>query len=49
MIDERRILINGECMISVYCEDYGSGTSGGVAFLLIMPPANNSLTLTPDL
>lgn len=38
MIDERHILINGECMISVYCEDYGSGTSGGVAFLLIIPP-----------
>lgn len=38
MIDESHILINGECMISVYCEDYGSGTSGGVAFLLIIPP-----------
>ncbi len=38
MIDERHILINGECMISVYCEDYGSRTSGVEAFLLIMPP-----------
>lgn len=37
MIDERHIIINGKCMISVYCEDYGSGTSGGVAFLLIIP------------
>lgn len=31
MIDERHVLINGECLISVYCEDYCSGTSGGVA------------------
>lgn len=41
MIDERHILINGECMISVYCEDYGSRTSGGVAFLLIIPPTQH--------
>lgn len=41
MIDERHILINGECMISVYCEDYSSGTSGGVAFLLIIVAAEN--------
>lgn len=48
MIDERHILINGECPISVHREDYGSGASGGVAFLLIMPPAarvNISVTL----
>lgn len=41
MIDERHILINGKCMISVYCEDYGSSTSGGVAFLLIIPPPHH--------
>lgn len=48
MIDERHILINGECPISVHCEDYGSSASGGVGFLLIMPPAarvNISATL----
>lgn len=28
MINERHILINGECLISVYSEGYGSGTSG---------------------
>lgn len=32
MINERLILINGERMISVYCEDYGSGTLGGSGF-----------------
>lgn len=41
MIDERHILINGECMISVYCEDYGRSTSGGVAFLLIIAPTQH--------
>lgn len=49
MIDERQIVINGECLISVYCENHGSRISGGVAFRVIMPPRqhqeNNSLTL----
>lgn len=36
MIDERHVLINAECLISVYCEDYRHAASGGVAAPLIM-------------
>lgn len=38
MIDERHVLINAECLISVYCEDYRHAASGGVAAPLIMLP-----------
>lgn len=38
MIDERHVLINAECLISVYREDYRRAASGGVAAPLIMPP-----------
>lgn len=45
MIDEKHVLINGKCLLSVYHEDYSCGASGGVALLLIKPPANVSQTL----
>lgn len=35
-IDERHVLINAECLISVYREDYRRAASGGVASPLIM-------------
>lgn len=37
-IDERHVLINAECLISVYREDYRRAASGGVASPLIMLP-----------
>lgn len=45
MIDEKHVLINGKRLLSVYHEDYSCGASGGVALLLIKPPANVSQTL----
>lgn len=45
MTDESHLLINGKRLLSVYREDYGCGASGGVAILLIKPPANVSQTL----
>lgn len=38
MIDERHVLINAECLISVYREDYRRAALGGVAAPLIMLP-----------
>lgn len=45
VMDERLVLINGKCLLSVYREDYGCCASGGVVLLLIKAATNASQTL----